>query len=254
MGAVDMNRVFVGTAGWTIPKQHLAAFPTLDEGAKRSHLERYATLFHCVEVNSSFHRPHRRASWERWAATIPDGFRFAVKAPKIVTHSAKLIDTGGALLDFFDAISGLGNKLGPVLIQLPPKLDFDDGVAREFFMTLREIYPGQVVCEPRHPGWFSASADRLLRDFEIACVAVDPPKACKLAARPGGWPGVRYWRLHGSPQTYYSNYAESWLRTLAHQVQSLRDASSDTEFWVILDNTAVGHATANAAWMSEALK
>jgi uncharacterized protein YecE (DUF72 family) len=81
-------KFFVGTAGWTVPKQHLALFSALDEGAKRSHLERYASRLCCAEINSSFHRPHRRATWERWAATTPDDFRFAVKAPKAITHIA----------------------------------------------------------------------------------------------------------------------------------------------------------------------
>jgi uncharacterized protein YecE (DUF72 family) len=156
-------KLLVGTAGWTVPKQHLALFSALDEGAKRSHLERYASRLCCTEVNSSFHRPHRRTTWERWAATTPDDFRFAVKAPKAVTHIAKLVNTGGALLEFFDAVRGLGNKLGPVLVQLPPKLPFDDGIAREFFTTLRELHLGAVVLEPRHPSWFTASVDRPAR-------------------------------------------------------------------------------------------
>jgi uncharacterized protein YecE (DUF72 family) len=105
-----------------------------------------------VEVNSSFHRPHRRATWERWAAVTPDHFSFAVKAPKAITHTAKLVNTGGALLEFFDAVRGLGDKLGPVLIQLPPKLTFVEGIAQEFLTTLRELHQGGVVLEPRHAG------------------------------------------------------------------------------------------------------
>ena len=143
---------------------------------KRSHLERYASRLRCTEINSSFHRPHRRATWERWAATTPEDFRFAVKAPKAITHIAKLVNTGGALLEFFEAVGGLGHKLGPVLVQLPPKLSFDEGVAHEFFTTLRELHRGAVVLEPRHPSWFTASVDRLLRSFEIARAAADPPK------------------------------------------------------------------------------
>jgi uncharacterized protein YecE (DUF72 family) len=250
---VTMN-FFVGTAAWTVPKQHLALFSSFAEGAKPSHLQRYASRLTCVEINSSFHRPHRRATWERWAATTPDHFRFAVKAPKTVTHAAKLINTGGALLEFFDAVRGLGGKLGPVLVQLPPKLAFDDGVAREFFTTLRELHPGAVVLEPRHPSWFTGSVDRLLRSFEIARVAADPPKGSELAARPGGWPGFSYWRLHGVPHTYYSDYDQHWLQTFAKQLKSCKDASALEETWVIFDNTALGHATANAVWMNDVLR
>jgi uncharacterized protein YecE (DUF72 family) len=247
-------KLLVGTAGWTVPKQHLALFSAPGEGAKRSHLERYASRLCCTEINSSFHRPHRRTTWERWAATTPDDFRFAVKAPKAVTHIAKLVNTGGALLEFFDAVRGLGNKLGPVLVQLPPKLAFDDGIAREFFTTLRELHPGAVVLEPRHPSWFTASVDHLLRSFEIARAAADPPKGSKLAARPGGWQSPLYWRLHGVPRTYYSEYDENSMQAFAQQLQSLENVSWNEEVWVIFDNTALGHATANAMWMKDALR
>jgi uncharacterized protein YecE (DUF72 family) len=247
-------KFLVGTAGWAVPKQHLALFSASGDRAKRSHLERYASRLCCAEITSSFHRPHRRTTWERWAAATPEDFSFAVKAPKAVTHIARLVNTGGALLEFFDAVRGLGHKLGPVLVQLPPKLAFDDGVAQEFFTTLRELHLGAVVLEPRHASWFTASADRLLRSFEIARAAADPPKGSKLAARPGGWEGLLYWRLHGTPRTYYSEYDETWLQCFAKQLQLLKNASLNKEVWVIFDNTALGHATANAVWMKDALR
>lgn len=237
-----------------MPKQHLPLFSTLTEAAKLSHLERYASRLPCVEINSSFHRPHRRATWERWAALTPDHFRFAVKAPRAITHTAKLVNTGGALLEFFGAVSALGQKLGPVLIQLPPKLLFDEGVAQQFFTTLRELHRGGVVLEPRHASWFSASADLLLRSFHIARVAADPPKGSEWAAQPGGWPGLRYWRLHGAPRTYYSEYDRNWLRAFAERLQSLEGQSEENKTWVIFDNTALGHAAANAVWLRDALR
>lgn len=237
-----------------MPKQHLPLFPARADGAKLSHLERYASRLPCVEVNSSFHRPHRRTTWERWAAATPDEFRFAVKAPKAATHTAKLEITGGAMLEFFDAVRGLGEKLGLVLIQLPPKLAFDEGVAREFLTTLRELHRGGVVLEPRHASSFSARADSLLGSFQIARVAAEPPKGSALAAQPGGWPGLCYWRLHGAPRTYYSEYADHWLQALADRFHLLDGSSEGKETWVIFDDTALGHATANAVWLDDALR
>ena len=237
-----------------MPKQHLGLFSASPEDEKRSHLERYASQLRCVEINSSFHRPHRRATWERWAAVTPDDFRFAVKAPKAVTHTAKLVNSGGALLEFFEAVHGLGEKLGPVLIQLPPKLAFDEGAAQEFLSTMRELHTGSAVLEPRHASWFTAVADRLLRSFQIARVAADPPKGSELAAQPGGWHGLRYWRLHGSPRTYYSDYDERWLQAFAERSLSHENRPGETETWVIFDNTALGHATGNAMWLDDALR
>jgi uncharacterized protein YecE (DUF72 family) len=249
----DMT-ILIGTAGWTVPKQHADLFAGTGHKAKPSHLDRYAGLLRCVEINSSFHRPHRYSTWERWAATTPPEFRFAVKAPKAVTHTAKLVKTGGALLEFFDAVRGLGNKLGPILIQLPPKLAFDQGLADEFFTTMRELYAGAVVLEPRHLSWFDSPADRLLRSFEVARAAADPPKGSELAARPGGWSGLNYWRLHGTPRTYYSNYEEDRLEALTEKLHRHEAQSVSAETWVIFDNTALGHATANALWLKDALK
>ena len=223
------------------------------EGGKLSHLERYASQFHCVEINSSFHRPHRRTTWERWAKTTPSTFRSAVKMPKAVTHQAKLVKTGAALLDFFEGVSGLGAKLGPVLVQLPPKLTFDEAVTQEFFTTVRELHQGALILEPRHPSWFTASVDQLLRNFEVARVAADPPKGSEMAARPGGWSRLSYWRLHGAPRTYYSDYDEHWLQAFAKRLQLPATQPRAKDTWVIFDNTALGSATANALWLKQAL-
>jgi uncharacterized protein YecE (DUF72 family) len=232
----------IGTAGWTLPKQHAQHFP--DEG---SHLERCAQRFNCVEVNSSFHRPHQQKTWARWARSTPPDFRFAVKLPKAITHTALLANCGALLQTFFEEVSGLADKLGPVLIQLPPKLAFDEALAHEFFTTLRELHPqnlhtGSLALEPRHASWFTPPVDRLLRSFEIARVAADPPKGSPLATAPGGWPGLCYWRLHGKPRTYYSAYESSFLRRFATQLLKAQYG----EQWVIFDNTALGHATGNA--------
>ncbi len=243
-----MSTLRIGTAGWTLPKAVAGRFAP--EG---SHLERYAGGLNCVEVNSSFHRPHRRATWERWARSVPAGFRFAVKMPKRVTHEAKLVRAGGALLEFFEQVGGLGEKLGPVLVQLPPSLALDEGVVREFLGTVREIYAGALVCEPRHASWFHG-ADALLREFGVGRVAADPPKGSALAASPGGDLSVRYWRLHGAPRTYYSEYDEEALRGLAGRLTTDAAALPDAERWVVFDNTALGFATENALRLAELLR
>jgi uncharacterized protein YecE (DUF72 family) len=248
-----MNHFRIGTAGWTLPKQHADRF-----SAEGSHLQRYAGSFNCVEINSSFHRPHMRKTWERWAASTPDHFLFAVKIPKTITHTAKLFNCGALLHKFLDEVCGLDAgdvpKLGPLLVQLPPKLAFEEGVAHEFFTTLRELHSGSVVCEPRHTSWFAPEVDRMLRSFEVARVAADPPKGSALAAKPGGWQGLRYWRLHGAPRTYYSEYSDAFLNDFAMQLQQpTAKRKSPSETWITFDNTALGHATVNALKLSELL-
>ena len=105
----------IGCAGWSIPSAHAALF-----GAGDSHLARYATRFDVTEINSTFYRAHQAKTFERWAASVPARFRFSAKLPKAVTHEARLQGVGDALSAFFDALAGLGPKLGGVLVQLPP--------------------------------------------------------------------------------------------------------------------------------------
>lgn len=230
--------MLIGTAGWTLPREEAAAFP---EGG--THLERYARLFPAVEVNSSFHRPHRPATWARWAASVPDGFRFSVKLPKAITHAARLREVEAPLDAFLAEIRGLGPKLGCLLVQLPPSFAFDAGAAGEFLVALRQRHAGDVACEPRHATWLQPEADGLLREHRIARVAADPARPDG-AGEPGGWPRLRYYRLHGSPRMYYSSYQPDFLAGIAGRLAATRDEGATA--WCIFDNTAHGAAVGNA--------
>src|SRR5690349_23923685 len=118
------GKVRVGTAGWSIPARFADAFP-----GTGSHLERYARRFDAAEINSSFYRPHRPETYARWAASVPDGFRFAVKVPREVTHRRRLAGAADVLDRFLGEAGALGEKLGPLLVQLPPSLAFDAATA-----------------------------------------------------------------------------------------------------------------------------
>ncbi len=228
----------IGTAGWSIPKEHAAAFPTAG-----SHLERYAHVFNAVEINSSFYRPHRRATYDRWAASVPDSFRFAVKVPKAITHERRLKETGDLLERFLSEVSGLGPKLGPLLVQLPPSLTFEAGRSDVFLRELRGQVTGRIACEPRHRSWFAPPVDNLLDELQIARVAADPAPVPG-AGEPGGWRGLSYYRLHGSPRIYYSQYSSEVLAGVAEQL--VTEAANDVETWCIFDNTAAFAATGDA--------
>lgn len=233
---MERARLFIGTAGWAIPRAVAERFPT--EGAG---LQRYAARFRAVEINSTFYRPHRAGTFERWSETTPPHFRFAVKAPRAITHEARLVDGGAALAAFVDQVATLGDKLGPLLVQLPPSLVFDPVVARDFFAAAASLWPGVVVCEPRHASWFEDAADDLLRTLRIARAAADPARHPR-AATPGGWSGLAYWRLHGSPRMYYSAYDDDAIEALAGEIA----ASPAAEAWCMFDNTTSGAAAANA--------
>jgi uncharacterized protein YecE (DUF72 family) len=235
----------IGTAAWSIPRAVAASFP-----GDGQHLERYARQFACAEINSSFHRPHQTATYARWAAMTPAHFRFAVKLPRAITHDARLSGARKPLRSFLAEASGLGDRLGVLLVQLPPSLAWDARVARTFFGLLRDLWDGPVACEPRHAGWFEPTADRALARLRVTRVAADPARP-EAAARPGGWLGpdgdgagaLLYYRWHGSPRMYWSSYGDDWL---ARQAAALSAWPSSAVPWVIFDNTASGAATANA--------
>jgi uncharacterized protein YecE (DUF72 family) len=235
---------YIGCAGTSIPRDVAASFP--GEG---SHLERYARVLTCAEINTSFYRPHQPATYARWADSVPDAFRFAVKTPRTITHDAGLADVD-ALIDRFHGEAGtLGKKLGCVLVQLPPKLAFDAAVAGAFFTAMQARFDCTLACEARHPTWFDAGATKLLTDAGVTRVIADPAK---------GQPGAHvptteaiYMRLHGSPRIYYSSDDESYILQLTEDIATHQ--KSGRQIWCIFDNTASGAATANAYDVQRAL-
>src|ERR1700761_5351417 len=125
----------IGTAGWSIPaseRDHFASAGTL--------LERYARTFTCVEINSSFYRPHRQSTYERWAAAVPADFRFSLKVPKTITHEHRLAGTDDLLARFLTESGALGAKRDVLLVQLPPSLAFETQTAEQFWRAFRALY------------------------------------------------------------------------------------------------------------------
>jgi uncharacterized protein YecE (DUF72 family) len=238
-----LMRVNVGTAGWTIPRQVAAEFPC--EGTS---LSRYAARFRVAEINSSFHRPHRLTTWQRWHDSVPENFRFSVKLPKAITHQKKLADCLHELDEFVVQSSTLGDKLGVLLVQLPPKLGFDETVAADFFAALAERTPAKIACEPRHPSWFEPEVSTLLQHLLVARVAADPAIS-EAAARPGGWSGLSYWRLHGSPVVYRSSYSD---RIGSYASKLDQEAQGDRDVWSIFDNTASSAGAGDALALARA--
>ncbi|HEY8593090.1 MAG TPA: DUF72 domain-containing protein [Sphingomicrobium sp.] len=234
--------VKIGTAGWSIPRDLASVFPTEGSG-----LERYAAHFPVAEINSSFHRPHRLSTWERWRESVPSDFRFSVKVPKAITHVRKLVGCEDELDAFISEAGRLGDKLAVLLIQLPPKLEFDADVVTVFFSSLQRRTAAAIVCEPRHLSWFTSEGDALLTEFRVARVAADPALN-EAAARPGGWGGLNYWRLHGSPVAYRSSY-----RDRIDELAAAIGAFDARDCWCIFDNTASSAGAGDAIALMRAL-
>ncbi|SFH74997.1 DUF72 domain-containing protein [Planctomicrobium piriforme] len=232
------RRVLIGCAGWNAPRGEAFPFP-----AAGTHLERYAAVFSAVEINSSFYRPHRPQTYRRWAAVVPDEFRFSVKIPKQITHGHRLASVRDLLSAFFEQSAELEQHLGCYLIQLPPSLSFDEEVAAEFLGDFRTLSSIPAVCEPRHVSWFSPAARQLLKSQKIGYVQADPsPVVLRTEREDFGRPV--YLRLHGAPRVYYSAYSDTQLLKIDQQIRKWAESADDV--WCIFDNTAAGAAIDNA--------
>jgi uncharacterized protein YecE (DUF72 family) len=213
-------------------------------------LERYAQVFPCVEINSSFYRSHQPKTYARWAATVPDAFRFSVKMPRTITHQLRLRNCEDFLHAFLAEVDHLGSKLGCILVQLPPSLALNAEEATDFFASLRLCTRVPVACEPRHASWFTSIGDAVLRDAGIACVQAHPAPIADVGDHAGD-PALRYIRLHGAPKIYYSAYDDAFLEAVA--VQMRRAHEQNRNAWCIFDNTAQGAAVPNALSLMERL-
>jgi uncharacterized protein YecE (DUF72 family) len=244
----------VGTAGWSLPTDWQEHFPEGD-----THLHRYARVLDAVEINRTFKKLPRASTFARWADSVPEGFRFSVKVPREVTHDRRLEDPGEPLAELLGRAGELGGRLGPLLIQLPPSLEYDRTVAERFLSTLREVREGPDVLEARHESWFGDGPDALLAEHRVARVAADPPRA-EADGRPGGFEGLAYFRLHGDPRTYYSPYRpgaeedcgegggpEVGLEGWAGRLREAHERAD--EVWCVFDNTAAGEGTGDALAM-----
>jgi uncharacterized protein YecE (DUF72 family) len=170
-----------------------------------------------------------------------------VKLPRLITHERRLADPVEPLEPFLAGVGLLGSRLGPILVQLPPSLSYEPGLAESFFRELRGRHQGPLVCEPRHPTWFGPEPEALLTGWRVARVAADPA-GVPAAGEPAGWRGLVYHRLHGSPEVYRSAYSSERLAALADRLRA-----TGAERWCIFDNTALGAAMGDALGMMEAM-
>jgi len=233
-----VEKTYIGTAAWTNPPAERPARAT-----GQSHLQHYATRFNAVEINSSFYRPHERGTYRRWAESTPAAFGFSVKAPRSVTHESGLRHCRVELRQFLEEVAGLGQKLRVILVQTPASLAFEARVVGRFFASLTSAGLCRIVCEPRHPSWFTPRAEAALSRHGVSRAAADPAKIPG-AGTPGGAPNLVYYRLHGSPRMYYSAYSQSFLRELSVTLRAL--TASAQEAWCVFDNTALHESWNNA--------
>lgn len=162
-------RVLVGTSGYSYKEWKGSFYP--EDVKPAGMLAYYATRLKTVEINNTFYRMPTRKLLAGWSAQVPEDFSFAIKAPQRITHRKKLADAGEDVAHLVEATAELGDKLGPILFQLPPYLKRDDALLRDFLSEL----PGgrRAAFEFRNPSWYDEATYEILRAGDAALVVSD---------------------------------------------------------------------------------
>jgi uncharacterized protein YecE (DUF72 family) len=230
-------RCHVGTSGWVYPHWRGTFYPAgLAQTRWYGH---YAQSFDTTEINYSFYRLPSEKAFDRWREQAPPGFLYAVKANRYLTHIKRLKDVDEALEQFVSRSRRLGDRLGPILWQLPPHWRSDAEVLASFAARL----PRDMVhaFEFRDPRWFTASVKEVLERFGLAlCIYDMPGLSCP------SWiiGDVVYLRFHGSGTVYGGLYGEDVLRPWADRIRAW--LNENRTVYAYFNNDACGYAVQDA--------
>jgi uncharacterized protein YecE (DUF72 family) len=235
--------VLVGTSGWQYAHWRGRFYP---KGVAQARwLEHYAARFATVESNAAFYRLPEAHTFEAWAERTPDDFVMAVKASRYLTHVRRLRDPAEPVARLLERASGLGPKLGPVLLQLPPDLKAD----LELLAATLAAFPAKVrvAVEPRHDSWWTDELRELLVERGAALCLADSPRRRTPVWRTADW---GYLRLHEGRASPHPCYGRTALATWARRLAELWPRSA--ELFVYLNNDPQGCAVRDARWLAQA--
>jgi uncharacterized protein YecE (DUF72 family) len=231
--------ILVGTSGWQYRDWRGRFYP--DGLPQRSWLEHYAENFATVEINNAFYRLPERSTFEQWRARTPDDFCVAVKMSRFLTHIRRLRTPEEPVARFLDRASGLGDRLGPVLLQLPPNLRTDPAALDA---TLALFPPDvRVAVEPRHASWWTDEIRRVLTDRNAAlCWADRRSRPVAPLWRTTDW---GYLRMHEGRASPWPRYGRTSLRSWIQRIR--RTFDQDGRVYVYFNNDPGGAAIVDAA-------
>ena len=230
--------VSIGTSGWQYADWRGRFYPAGVATARW--LERYAQGFATVESNNAFYNLPERRVFAAWAERTPDDFVMAVKVSRYLTHIRRLRDPAEPVARFVDRVAGLGAKLGPVLLQLPPTFRCD---AERLARTLAEFPPEfRVAVEFRHASWFVDEIRALLTERRAALCLADRRGPLTPLWRTAPWTYLRFHEGRARPVPCYGRAAlASWADRLA------AGWGPEAECWVYFNNDHRGCAPRDAA-------
>lgn len=237
----DQNgNLYIGTSGWSYAWKGIF-YP--EEITSAEMLPYYAQHFNCTEVNSSFYHFTMEKTILKWLESTPPHFQFAPKLHRSITHENRLQNIEAPLRKWMDRFLLMGDRLGPVLVQLPGSFHYNQLIAHHFFTLLRKLYPHTVFAlEVRHASWHTEEVLEVLEEYQISLVVISAGKR---------WPGLAaattdtvYLRLHGHEQLYRGAYPDEELERFAYMAQDwLQDGKT---VWAFFNNTIGGNATSDA--------
>jgi uncharacterized protein YecE (DUF72 family) len=204
----------VGTSGYNYPEWKGTFYPETMPAARM--LPYYAERFSTVEINYTFYRMPNEKIVAGWSAATPADFRLTLKAPRRITHDARLRDCAGTVRQFLDVAGTLGPKLGEVLFQLPPNLKLDVELIDDFLGTLPPGIP--AAFEFRHPSWFSPEVIARLRARNLALCIADSEK---LSAPVEITADHAYFRLRD--EGYTPDDIQRWADTIRERTSACRE-------------------------------
>ncbi|MFZ8843445.1 DUF72 domain-containing protein [Thermoflexus sp.] len=237
-------RCWIGTSGWVYPHWRGVFYP--EDLPQRRWFSYYAAHFDTVEINNAFYRLPSEATFDRWRDQAPEGFRYAVKANRYLTHVRRLKDCADPLARFLERARRLGDRLGPILYQLPPGWPPDPGRLAEFAALL----PPDMLhgFELRDPRWWIEPVREVLARGALSFCLFDMPELSPPLWVTGP---VVYIRFHGSTALYAGRYAREALAAWAERIRGFLRAGH--EVYAYFNNDAFGHAVINAVELREML-
>lgn len=246
---MNFRSLHIGTSGWSY--KHWAGIFYPEEVKPAKYLEYFTTRYDCVELNSSFYHLPRESTVKGWVERTPENFRFCAKMSRYITHQLRLAGCEEALKKYFTVMGGMQSKLGPVLIQLPPGLKFDEVKTSDFLNLLTEQYDQyRFAIEVRNKTWISDVCFDLLSAHNIAFVIAD--SGTRYPYHEAITTDFTYLRFHGYEQLYASDYSDDQLAQYAEKIKVWLE--NGKEVWVFFNNDFHGYAVKNAEKLMDLMR
>jgi uncharacterized protein YecE (DUF72 family) len=242
------EKLHIGTSGWSYKHWQGVFYP--HEIRPEKYLEYYITRFSCVELNSSFYNLPGMTTVEGWKTRTPENFSFCLKMSRYITHQLQLVNAGEALENFFQIFGRLRDRLGPVLVQLHPGLQYDRPLIIDFLEILKENYNQyRFAIEIRNVSWLNETFFDILSEYRTGFVIADSGN--RYPGREAVTTDFVYLRFHGREQLYASDYNEDVLNSYADKIILWLEA--DKEIWAFFNNDFYGYAVKNAGQLEQIL-